>query len=123
MTDDKHNELLELMSIPEIEEIMMAKLEQVKLIFKDEIRDKFRQKRENIIEFPGGQQKRKPIQRRPLGEDAVLVDTTILSQCSPAEKLEFFNEILADNPKIRDILMEILFVRILPFVDTDVKES
>ncbi len=123
MKRDKHKELMELMQIPEIEEIVLAKLEQVKLIFKEEIRDNFRGKRQNIIDFPTGKKKTKLIRRLPMGKHAILIDTTNIKRLSPTEKLELFNETIANDPKIRKILMEIFFVQLLPFTESEMVEG
>ena len=122
MTSHKHKELMELMNIPEIEQVILGKLEQVKLMFKDEIRDSFRDKRKNIIDFPNKQKKTDLIIRRELGEHAILIDTTKFKTLSQHEKIEILNQMMADDPKIRDMILNHFFVRILPFIDSEVVE-
>jgi hypothetical protein len=122
MTRHKHKELLELMNIPEIEEIMLAKLAQVKLMFKDEIRDSFRDKRKNIIDFPAKQKRKDLIVRRELGEHAILIDTTNFKTLSQHEKIEILNQMMDHDSQIREMILNHFFVKILPFIDSEVME-
>lgn len=121
--DDKYGELMELMKIPEIEKIMLAKLEQAKLIFKDEIRHNFREKRRNIIDFPGKKEKVNPVRRVELGNSAVLIDTTNVKQLTTREKLELFNDTFARDAKARELIMEFFFVKVLPFLERSATEN
>jgi len=122
MNSEKREELLALMNIPEVAEIMLAKMEQVKLIFKDEIRDVYKQKRENIIDFPGKSSPKPRVIHRYYGEHAVLIDTTEFSQLPDPERQEIFNEYFAKNPQVREILMNMFFTSVLPMTEPDVIE-
>ncbi len=122
MNNEKKEELLALMKIPEIEEIILAKMEQVKLIFKDEIRDIYQKKRENIIDFPGKSKNKPRVIHRYCGENVLFVDTTEFIHLSEQEKIEIFNDYFSRDPQIREILMTTFFTNVLPMTEPDVIE-
>lgn len=128
---EKISELLELMEIPEIRQIILAKLEQAKLIFTGEIRDFYKRKYPNLLEFPGREQ------NRVVEKDANstnrnhqdngnriewkyrigFFDTTRYVDLSEDEQIALFQEYFKNNREFRREILYEFFLKKMPYSD------
>jgi len=128
---EKVAELLELIEIPEIRQIVLAKFDQTKLLFKEEVREFRREKLKNIVPFPIGGEVRdnnkmeNSYNDRETGEilekkirDGGFFDTTLMTGLSEMEQIEVFLKFFYGKSKFRrEVLFEFLLKK-MPFLDS-----
>lgn len=125
------SELLELMEIPEIRQVVLAKLEQAKLIFSKEIKTFYKEKYPNLIKFPGREQIRAAA-NDSRGKDANhqtgrnriewdyrrgFFDTTCYMKLSEDEQIALFREYFDNNKKFRREILYEFFLKKMPYSD------
>lgn len=132
-SDERINELIELMDVPEVRQIILAKFEQTKLIFKNEIREFYKKKYPNLLEFP-----RIPLtdQNRDMGKTPNHVnpqdgqnriewkhrrgffDTTRYVGLSEEKQVEVFLKYFKTNREFRREILFEFFLKKMPYSDT-----
>lgn len=132
VSKEKISELLELIEIPEIRQIIFAKLEQAKLIFTREIRDFYKKKYPNLLRFPGSehdkmvekganntrnrnhQDKGNRIERTVRRG---FFDTTRYVDLSEDDQVAVFQEYFKNNREFRREILYEFFLKKMPYSD------
>lgn len=132
VNSDKTNELLELLEVPQIRQVIFAKLEQAKLIFSREIREFKKNKYPNLLEFPGIKkiciaekdtvppEDIKPQNIRNRIEWAYkrgFFDTTHYLDLAEDEQIAVFQEYFKNNKEFRNEILCEFFLKKMPYAD------
>lgn len=125
------SELIELMEIPEIRQVMLAKFEQVKLIFSHEIRGFYKRKYPNLLTFPNIEKKRMVENDSGSRNDnhqnrrnriewkygRGFFDTTRYVDLSEDEQVNVFLEYFKNNKEFRREILYEFFLKKMPYSD------
>jgi hypothetical protein len=128
----KIGELLELLEMPEISQIIFAKLEQAKLIFAREIHKYKKNKYPNLLEFPAAKQNRVAEQDTDPPEEINhqnilnriewtykrgFFDTTHYMKLGEDEQIAVFQEYFKNNKEFRKEILHEFFLKKMPYSD------
>ena len=129
---EKISELLELMEIPEIRQVIYAKLDQAKLIFAAEIGRFKKNKYPNLLDFPGTKQNRDAKKETEPQEDRKsqkvrnriewnykrgYFDTTHYIKLDEDEQIAVFKEYFENNKEFREEILFEFFLKKMPYAD------
>lgn len=130
--DERTAELIELMAVPEVRQVILAKFDQAKLIFKNEIKEYYKQKYPNLIEFTRpsfsvakrGQYSEEsksspaPIQHRIERQyRSAFFDTTRYVGLSEEEQIDVFLRYFKNNSQFRREVLYEFFLKKMPYAD------
>jgi len=125
------SELLELMEIPERRQVVLAKLEQAKLIFSGEIKKFYKEKYPNLIKFTGREQDRttshdahREGMNQQTGRNRIewdysrgFFDTTCYMKLSEDEQIALFRKYFDNNNTFRREILNEFFLKKMPYSD------
>jgi hypothetical protein len=126
---EKISELLELMEIPEIHQVILAKLVQAKLIFKKEVQDFYKSKYPNVLEFPepghrqtadnnSDKQEENKANRIDWKYKNGFFDTTRCIELPEDKQIALFQRYFEDNKEFRSEILYEFFLKKMPYSDT-----
>ncbi|MCK4764153.1 MAG: hypothetical protein KAW12_18280 [Candidatus Aminicenantes bacterium] len=134
LNKEKIAELINLMEVPEIRQTMLAKFEQVKLIFSEEIGKYYINNHPNLIKFPDRmreyrkQEENKDARTKNTGQREVgkriewkcqkgFFDTTRYVGMSEEEQIAVFQEYFKNSSEFRREILFEFFLKKMPYSD------
>lgn len=131
---ERMSELLELMEIPEVRQVIFAKLAQAKLIFSAEIRKFYKRKYPNLIAFPRREQnpaaeqvadtdnsnrnRRDDHNRIEWKSKRGFFNTTRYLDLAEDEQIDIFQEYFRKNQEFRKEILYEFFLKKMPYSDS-----
>jgi len=127
--DDRVTELMGLLEVPEVRQVMLAKMEQTKVLFQEKIQRYYRQKFPNIIEFPGGTPRHclagvgddretiftEQADRQPDHHQHNFFDTTRCLQLPEDDQINIFLQYFYEHREFRRDILSDFFLKKLPY--------
>jgi len=122
--DERVTELMALLEVPEIRQVMLAKMEQAKVLFQEKIQQYYRQRFPNIIEFPGGTPRHclaglEIDTGQAAGQTGQhsFFDTTRCLQLPEEEQINIFLQYFYDHREFRHEILSEFFLKKLPYAE------